>query len=200
LRIDSALTDIELASFPCAFSTAEGMIQRAGLGRERVLITGASGGVGSAAVQLAKRRGAHVTAVTSPAKMDALKALGADAMLERNDAFPEDAFDVVLDLVGGARWPDLLNALALRGRYVTSGAIAGPIVELDLRTLYLKDLTLIGSTRQDPRVFTDLIGYIEAGEIRPVIAETYPLNELRAAQEAFLEKSHIGKIGIQIAS
>ncbi|WP_295530613.1 alcohol dehydrogenase family protein [uncultured Thioclava sp.] len=200
LRIDSALTDIELASFPCAFSTAEGMIQRASLGRERVLITGASGGVGSAAVQLAKRRGAHVTAVTSPAKMDALKALGADATLERNDAFPEDAFDVVLDLVGGARWPDLLNALALRGRYVTSGAIAGPIVELDLRTLYLKDLTLIGSTRQDPRVFTDLIGYIEAGEIRPVIAETYPLSELRAAQEAFLEKSHIGKIGIQIAS
>ncbi|MEX1660456.1 alcohol dehydrogenase family protein [Thioclava sp. 15-R06ZXC-3] len=200
LRIDSALTDIELASFPCAFSTAEGMIQRARLGRERVLITGASGGVGSAAVQLAKRRGAHVTAVTSPAKMDALKALGADATLERNDAFPEDAFDVVLDLVGGARWPDLLNALALRGRYVTSGAIAGPIVELDLRTLYLKDLTLIGSTRQDPRVFTDLIGYIEAGEIRPVIAETYPLNELRAAQEAFLGKSHIGKIGIQIAS
>jgi len=72
-------------------------------------------------------------------------------------------------------------------------------VELDLRTLYLKDLTLIGSTRQDLHVFTDLVSYIEAGEIRPVVAETYPLPELRAAQEAFLEKSHIGKIGIEIS-
>lgn len=199
LRIDSPLTDIELASFPCAFSTAEGMIQRAKLGGERVLITGASGGVGSAAVQLAKRRGAHVTASTSPAKMEALKALGADAVMDRNDAYQKEAFDVVLDLVGGPRWPDLLDALVTRGRYVTSGAIAGPIVELDLRTLYLKDLTLIGSTRQDPRVFTDLVSYIKAGEIKPVVAETYPLRDLHAAQKAFLEKSHMGKIGVAIA-
>lgn len=198
LRIDSPLTDIELASFPCAFSTAEGMIQRAELGGQRVLITGASGGVGSAAVQLAKRRGAHVTASTSPAKMDALKGLGADVVMARDDAFPDDAFDVVLDLVGGPRWPDLLDALVPGGRYVTSGAIAGPIVELDLRTLYLKDLTLIGSTRQDPRVFTDLISYIEAGEIKPVVAETYPLHDLHAAQNAFLEKSHMGKIGVAV--
>ncbi|MFV8559624.1 alcohol dehydrogenase family protein [Sulfitobacter sp. SBS6] len=198
LRIESPLSDVELASFPCAFSTAEGMIQRAGLGDERVLITGASGGVGSAAVQLAKRRGAHVTASTSPAKMDALKTLGADAVIDRNEPYPDGAFDVVLDLVGGQGWPELLNALVPRGRYVTSGAIAGPIVELDLRTLYLKDLTLIGSTRQDPRVFTDLVSYIEADEIRPVVAETYPLADLHAAQKAFLEKSHMGKIGVVI--
>ena len=200
LVIDSTLSDLELASFPCAFSTAEGMIQRAGLGAERVLITGASGGVGSAAVQLAKRRGAHVTAQTSPAKIDALKALGADEALDRDATLPEDAFDVVLDLVGGGRWPNLLDALVTRGRYVTSGAIAGPIVELDLRTLYLKDLTLIGSTRQEPGVFSDLVGYIERGEIRPLLAESYPLKNLRRAQEAFLEKSHMGKIGIQVAA
>lgn len=199
LKIDSALSDIELASFPCAFSTAEGMIQRAAMGAERVLITGASGGVGSAAVQLAKRRGTHVTAVTSTAKMEALKGLGADITMDRNEPFPEDAFDVVLDLVGGPRWPALLDALVPKGRYVTSGAIAGPIVELDLRTLYLKDLTLVGSTRQDPTVFADLVGYIEAGDIRPVLAERHPLHELRAAQEVFLEKSHMGKIGIQIS-
>jgi NADPH:quinone reductase-like Zn-dependent oxidoreductase len=199
LRIDSPLSDVELASFPCAFSTAEGMIQRAGLGAERVLITGASGGVGSAAVQLAKRRGAHVTAMTGPAKADDLATLGADAILGREDALPEEVFDVVLDLVGGPRWPALLDALSVRGRYVTSGAIAGPIVELDLRTLYLKDLTLIGSTRQDPGVFTDLVGYIERGEIRPVLAKTFQLRNLRAAQEAFLEKSYMGKIGIVVA-
>lgn len=199
LRVDSPLSDAELASFPCAFSTAEGMIQRACLGAERVLITGASGGVGSAAVQLAKRRGAHVTAVTSAAKTKALTALGADAVLDRGDAVPQNGFDVVLDLVGGPNWPILLDALRTRGRYVTSGAIAGPIVELDLRTLYLKDLTLIGSTRQTLRVFDDLVGYIEAGEVRPLLAETYPLSQLRAAQEAFLTKSHMGKIGIRIA-
>ncbi|MCF7747708.1 zinc-binding dehydrogenase [Sulfitobacter sp. M39] len=199
LRINSPLTDAELASFPCAFSTAEGMIQRAGLRAERVLITGASGGVGSAAVQLAKRRGAHVTASTSAAKMEALKDLGADVVLDRDETLPTDAFDVVLDLVGGPRWPELLDGLVCHGRYVTSGAIAGPIVELDLRTLYLKDLTFVGSTRQDPRVFTDLVSYIEAGEIRPVVADTYPLRELRTAQTAFLEKSHIGKIGVTIA-
>lgn len=199
IRVDSALSDLELASFPCAFSTAEGMIQRAALGAERVLITGASGGVGSAAVQLSKRRGAHVTAVTSASKQAELMRLGADTTLTREDSVPMDGFDVVLDLVGGPRWPELLEALAIGGRYVTSGAIAGPIVELDLRTLYLRDLTLIGSTRQDPRVFTDLVRYIEAGEIRPVVAESFPLRDLRAAQEAFLEKSHMGKIGIDVA-
>jgi NADPH:quinone reductase-like Zn-dependent oxidoreductase len=119
--------------------------------------------------------------------MDALRELGADSALARDDAVPQDAYDVVLDLVGGPRW-----------RYVTSGAIVGPIVELDLRTLYLKDLTLIGSTRQDRRVFTDIVRYIEAGEIRPLVAEAFPLHELCAAQEAFLGKSHLGKIGIEI--
>ncbi|WP_421904712.1 alcohol dehydrogenase family protein [Mameliella sp.] len=198
IDVESALTDLELASFPCAFSTAEGMIQRASLAAERVLITGASGGVGSAAIQLAKRRGAHVTALTSPAKAETLRALGADACLSRDDAFPTDGFDVVLDLVGGPRWPELLDALAIGGRYVTSGAIAGPIVELDLRTLYLKDQTLIGSTRQDPTVFADLVGYIERGEVRPTLAETFELSDIRKAQEAFLTKSHIGKIGLRI--
>ena len=198
IAVNSPLTDVELASFPCAYSTAEGMIQRAALGAERVLITGASGGVGSAAVQLAKRRGAHVTAVTSGAKAGAVRDLGSDAILRRDDAIPEDAFDVVLDLVGGAGWPRLLDALAVRGRYVTSGAIAGPIVELDLRTLYLKDQTLIGSTRQAPEVFTDLIGYIERGEIRPTLAAQYPMAEIAKAQEAFLAKDHIGKIGLII--
>jgi NADPH:quinone reductase-like Zn-dependent oxidoreductase len=198
IPVNSPLSDVELASFPCAFSTAEAMVQRANLGAERVLITGASGGVGSAAIQLAKRRGAHVTALTSPSKAEALRDLGANVTLSREDALPAEAFDVVLDLVGGPRWPELLDALTTHGRYVTSGAIAGPIVELDLRTLYLKDLTLTGSTRQPPSVFTDLVGYIERGEIRPIIAKTFPLHDIHNAQKAFLEKKHIGKIGLSI--
>ncbi|MDW4497089.1 zinc-binding dehydrogenase [Sulfitobacter sp. D35] len=199
VAIESDLSDVELASFPCAFSTAEGMIQRAGLGAERVLVTGASGGVGSAAIQLAKRRGAHVTALTSPDKATALRSIGADETLDRNAELPGRAFDVVLDLVGGPRWGDLIDALRHGGRYAVAGAIAGPIVELDLRTLYLRDLSLFGCTYQPPNVFTDLVGYIEAGEIRPVIAETFPLHEMRRAQEVFLDKGHVGKIGLTIA-
>ena len=198
LPVRSTWSDVELASMPCAYSTAEGMLQRAGVGAERVLITGASGGVGSAAVQLAKRRGARVTAVTRPDKAGDLRALGADAILDRADDPGGGAFDVVVDLVAGPRWPALIDALRRGGRYVTAGAIAGPIVELDVRTLYLRDLTLFGATYQPDTVLTDVIRYIERDEIRPVLAQTFPLNDLAAAQQAFADKTHIGKIGILV--
>lgn len=198
--VRSGLTDVQLASFPCAFSTAEGMIQRAQLAAERVLITGASGGVGSAAIQLAGRRGAHVTVLTSASKAKDLRGLGAHEALERDAALAGRSFDVVLDLVGGPRWRERIDALRNGGRYVSAGAIAGPIVELDLRTLYLRDLSFFGCTHQPANVFSDLVGYIEAGEIRPVLAKTYPLRELRAAQQEFMSKSHVGKIGIEIDS
>ncbi|MBX2855814.1 MAG: alcohol dehydrogenase family protein [Rhodobacteraceae bacterium] len=199
IKVSSSLSDLELASFPCAYSTAEGMIQRSGLGAERVLITGASGGVGAAAIQLAKRRGAEVVAVTSGDKAGALRAFGADETMDRDAAFPAQSFDVVIDLVGGARWPGLIESLRLGGRYAVAGAIAGPIVELDLRTLYLRDLSFFGCTHQPANVFTDLVGYIEAGEVSPMMAATYPLRELHAAQEAFAAKTHVGKIGIVVA-
>ena len=143
------------------------MLHRACLGEERVLISGASGSVGSAAVQLAKRRGAHVTAIARPSKASRVKAIGADEVIEREvdpvEAVGPGAVDVVLDLVGGASWPGLLNVLRVGGRYVTAGAIAGPLVELDLRTLYLWDLTLFGCTWQDEDMFTNLVSYIERG-------------------------------------
>jgi NADPH:quinone reductase-like Zn-dependent oxidoreductase len=155
--------------------------------------------VGAAAVQLAKMRGAEVWGITQGAKAAAVAALGADQTPARDAPLPDSHFDVVLDLVGGPTWPRLLEALKLGGRYVTSGAIAGPLVELDLRTLYLKDLTLLGSTYQPDRVFEDLVAYVEAGQLRPAIAATYPLHDIREAQEAFLAKTHVGKIGIVVA-
>jgi len=199
LAVDCDWTDLELASIPCAYSTAEGMLQRAQVGAERVLVTGASGGVGSAAVQLARRRGADVTAMTSGAKASAVRELGARRTLDRDDPIEAQDYDVVVDLVAGPRWPDLIDALRPGGRYVTAGAIAGPIVELDVRTLYLRDLTLYGSTFQPDNIMTDLVRYIEDGEIRPLIAAVYPLVELKAAQKAFLEKQYVGKIAIQVA-
>ncbi len=194
LPVRSDLSAEQLAAIPCAYSTAEGMLQRAGVRDERVLITGASGGVGSAAIQLAALRGARVTALTSPSKAADIKALGAAETLARDADLPPDGFDVVVDLVAGPRWPDLINALRRGGRYVTAGAIAGPIVELDVRTLYLRDLTLYGSTFQPDSIMTDIVGYIEKGQITPSIAAEFDLRDIRAAQEAFLAKTHIGKI------
>ncbi len=198
VSINSDWSDVELASIPCAYSTAEGMLTRANAGAERILITGASGGVGSAAVQLAKRRGAEIIAVTTEAKAADVEALGASRIVHRGDsllsALGQNSVDVVLDLVGGSQWPELCDVLRTGGRYVTSGAIAGPIVELDLRTLYLKDLTFIGSTHQADDIFTNLITYIEREEIRPVVAGTYPLHEIVRAQQDFLTKRHTGKL------
>lgn len=196
--VDCDWTDAELASIPCAYSTAENMLHRARVGAERVLITGASGGVGSAAVQLAKRRGATVIALSSTAKKAEVLALGADRVLDRKaDLIAElgtGSIDVVIDLVAGDQWPSFLEVLRRGGRYATAGAIAGPISQIDVRTLYLKDLTLMGCTFQEDEVFANLISYIEAGEIRPVVAKTYPLRDIAQAQDDFLAKKHTGKL------
>ncbi|MFY9320307.1 zinc-binding dehydrogenase [Lentibacter algarum] len=186
-RIVSNLSDLELASFPCSYSTAENMLTRASVkSGETVLVTGASGGVGSAAVQLASARGARVIAVTSPGKTEKLKALGAGQV------------DVVIDLVAGPKWPSLMDVLRAGGRYAVAGAIGGPLVELDVRTLYLKDLRFFGCTVLEPQVFGNLVELIERGDISRLVAEAYPLCEIVAAQKAFGEKGHIGKIVLKL--
>ena len=197
--VNSNLSDVELASFPCAYSTAENMLHRAGVSSgDIVFITGASGGVGSAAVQLVKRRGAKVIAQSGAEKTQAFLALGAHHVVGRNaDIVHElgrEAVDVVIDIVGGEHWPPLLDILKRGGTYVVSGAIAGPIVSLDLRTLYLKDLTFMGCTAQHPDVFQNLVGYIERGEISPLVAKTYALSDVVLAQQEFQLKKHVGKI------
>ncbi|MFI7067970.1 alcohol dehydrogenase family protein [Kribbella sp. NPDC050124] len=196
--VESDWTDAELAAIPCAYSTAENMLHRASVAAERVLVTGASGGVGLAAVQLAKRRGATVIAVCSADKATEVRKHGADQIVERGRDLAEvlgtESVDVVVDLVGGPQWPQLLEVLRRGGRYTIAGAIGGPIAEIDLRTLYLKDLTLFGCTFQTDEVFENLIRYVEHDEIRPVIAGTYPLAEIVRAQDAFLTKQHVGKL------
>lgn len=197
--VQSDLRDEELASFPCSYLAAENMLARAGVTRgEVVLVTGASGGVGSAAVQLARRRDALAHAVADPAKAEAILSLGAARVVPRDaDLIAElgrESIDAVVDVVGGAHFAQLLTILKRTGRYACAGAIAGPIVELDLRTLYLKDLRLIGCTIPAPDVFSSLIGYIERQEIRPLVSAVYPLRDIAAAQTAFLSKRHVGKI------
>ncbi|MFZ0487916.1 MAG: zinc-binding dehydrogenase, partial [Arenicellales bacterium] len=75
-----------------------------------------------------------------------------------------------------------------------AGAIAGPMVELDIRTLYLKDLTFYGCTWQEAAVFENLVGYIEQGRIRPLVSRTYPLRNIAQAQEDFIAKKYPGKL------
>lgn len=196
--IDSEWSDAELATIPCAYGTAENMIERARVTRgSTVLVTGASGGVGSAAVQLAVRRGARVVAVAGAAKHDRVRALGVETVLDRDvdpkDVLGTNSVDVVVDNVAGAGFAGLLDLLVPGGTYVTSGAIAGPQVELDLRTLYLGDRTLLGCTAWDEPVFPNLLSYIENGEITPLLADTFALEDIASAQQRFLDKDHVGK-------
>ncbi len=201
--VKSTLSDVELASFPCSYSTAENMLTRANLkAGETVLVTGASGGVGSATVQLARARGARVIAITSPTKVDALLELGAERTLPRDaDLVAElgaGCIDVVVDLVAGPSWPQLLDVLRSGGRYAVAGAIGGAMVELDVRTLYLKDLSFFGCTVLEPDVFGNLVGRIERSEIKPLVAEEFALEDINAAQTAFGEKGYTGKIVLKV--
>ena len=204
--VETSLSSAELATFSCSYTTAEGMLTRANVTEcDFVLIVGASGGVGSALIQLAKRRGATVIALASEAKHDAVKSIGADVVLSREpenlqeelmNSIGKNQVSVVADIVGGTRFGTHISLLERGGRYTCSGAIAGPIVDLDLRTLYLSDLTFSGSTVVPPEIFPKVVQYIESDEIRPLLAATYPLEELKSAQSAFIDKLHTGNIAV----
>jgi NADPH:quinone reductase-like Zn-dependent oxidoreductase len=196
--IDCDWNDAELGSIPCAYGTAENMVHRAQVkAGDHVLVAGATGGVGSATVQLAKRRGATVTAIAGASKATTIEALGADRVLIRGqsivDALGEKSVDVVIDNVAGEDFHQMTQVLKTGGRYASSGAIAGPIVSLDMRVFYLKDLTLIGCTAWDEPVFGNLVRYIEAGELKPLVAKTFPLSDIVTAQQEFVTKAHVGK-------
>ena len=195
--VDCKWSDAELGTIPCAYGTAENMVHRGKVCKgEHVLVTGASGGVGSAIVQLAKRRGASVTAIAAKAKKEQVLLIGADRVIDRDEdivkSLGENSVDIVIDNVAGPAFEKLLKVLKRGGRYVSSGAIGGPIVRLDMRTFYLKDLTLIGCTAWDEPIFSNLISYIERDEIKPLVAKIFPLEQIADAQHEFLEKKHVG--------
>jgi NADPH:quinone reductase-like Zn-dependent oxidoreductase len=202
--VESHLSDAELATFPTAYVTSLRMLNRAWVSAgETVLVTGASGGVGSGLVQLARLRGARVIAWVGSGKEDQARALGADLVITRDAGNLPAALtevgggrpiDVVADVVGGDVFADLLNVLRPMGRYVTAGAIAGPVVRFDLRTLYLKQLELIGSTMGTHEEFAGLVEHIASGRIKPLLARTYPLSDIRQAQRDFKNKNFFGKL------
>ncbi len=194
--VDCDWSDVELASLPCAYGTAENMVHRAAVGAgDRVLVPGASGGVGSAVAQLCHRRGAQVVGIAARSKLDTLRSLGVEAVARDVDLlaeFGEKSFDVVIDNVAGDGFINMPRLMRQGGRYASSGAIAGPMVQFDMRDFYLKDLNLIGCTAWDEPVFPNLVGYVERGEIRPLVAKTFALADIATAQAEFLEKKHFG--------
>jgi len=190
----SALSDVEIGAMPCAYGTAANLLARAGVGAgERVLVTGASGGVGLAAVQLALLRDAQVTGQARPEKAGVLRAAGA-AVLDRDATPAPRSFDVVIDVVGGPGWQHRLEALRPGGRYATSGAVAGPVVQGDLRTVYLNDLTVFGATHQPREVFAGLVTLINTARIRPVVSQTYPMRDIGRAQADMASGRYPGKL------
>ncbi|MGI8861807.1 MAG: alcohol dehydrogenase family protein [Gaiellaceae bacterium] len=202
-KIQSDLSDAELASFPTAYVTAERMLNRARVAAgETVLVTGASGGVGTGLVQLAKIRGATVIGIVGRGKEELVSGIGADAVVTRDedlDSAVENELagarlDVVADVVGGEHVRTLLELLRPGGRYVVAGAIAGPLVTVDLRTIYLRQLEVVGSTMGNRDEFGALVRHIESGRLRPLVWGTYPLAELGRAQADFGSKSFFGKL------
>lgn len=201
---DLAVGDVDLATLPCSGGTAMNMLTVAGATQgDLTLVTGASGGVGSYLVQILRALGAEVVAVSGPSKADQVRGLGADHVVDRGApdlaaavqaATGGRAVTLAADVVGGDGFGTCLALLDRGGRYVTAGAIAGPMVTLDMRTLYLKDLSLFGSTVFRKGSFARLLELVRAGKVRPFAAKTWPLAEIREAQTAFLEKSHVGSL------
>ena len=187
-----------------SYLTAEHMLNRGRVSKgDRVLVTGASGGVGSALVQLAKRRGAEVVALVGKGKEGQVQAIGADVAINRGAALGAvlqdaglDSVDVILDIVAGPQVSALLDVLCAGGRFVVAGAIAGAVTEIDWRKVYLKHFDILGSTMGTMKEAEDLVGYITASEIKPLLSKTYALSEIVQAQEEFLEKRFFGKLVI----
>ncbi|MFJ8862896.1 zinc-binding dehydrogenase [Streptomyces sp. NPDC102451] len=199
---ESPLTDDQLATLPTAYGTALGMIERGRLREgETVLVSGASGGVGIALIQIARARGARVLAISSGSKIDVVREAGAHDVVDRardvveqiRAAAPE-GIDVALDVVAGDLVGEGLPLLREGGRWVVAGALGGYDVTFDVRRLYLHNAQVIGSAMHTPAHFALLMDLARQGRIRPVIAATFPLDQAAEAQEELALRGHVGKI------
>jgi len=206
LEIPEGFPVTEAAAASLVFVTAwRALITRARIGTgDHVLITGASGGVGTAAIQIAARAGAKVYAVTSGAdKVRMCRELGATVVYDRNEvAFSREVWrdtnkrgvDVVFDTVGESVWIDCLRALAAGGRLVTSGATTGSRGVTEIRLVFWKQLSILGSTMGSPAEFRRVMRLIFDGSLRAVIHEVMPLDEARRAHELLESGGVFGKV------
>jgi NADPH:quinone reductase-like Zn-dependent oxidoreductase len=207
LALPELVTFETAAAAGLVFVTAwRGLMTRARLrAGERVLITGASGGVSTAAIQIAKLAGAEVYAVTSgPQNVKRVRALGADRVYDRKklEDFSREVWrdtgkkgvHVVLDAVGEAVWPQCLRALGVRGRLVSYGATTGARGITEIRMLFWKQLSILGSTMGSPAEFREVMRLVFAGALKPVIHEVLPLADAARAHEMLEAGSVFGKL------
>lgn len=197
----------EAAALPLASITAMQMVKRRGRVKrgDRVLVVGAGGGVAVMAVQIAKALGAWVCATTGgPDKVEKVRRLGADHVIDYK-AEPEwskaaflasgkAGYDVVIDSVGQATFKGSVRALRNGGRLVTCGATTGPIGELDLRAVFWKQLSILGSTMGVPQDLKDALHMVRSGHLKVHVDSVWPLAQVREAQERMERAGQFGKI------
>ena len=206
IRIPDDLSFEEAAAVPLVFLTAWHMlVGRAGLQMgEDVLVLAASSGVGSAAIQIAKLFHCRVIATAGgEAKLAKAKELGADHVIDhyKQDIAAEvrkitgkRGVDVVVEHVGAATWPKSVASLAPSGRLVTCGNTTGWDVNLDLRFLFSKQWSLLGSFMGTLGELHTVLKFVFRKELKPVIDRVYPLREIRAAQETLEKREQFGKV------
>ncbi len=206
LELPEGFPAVDAAAAGLVFVTAwHGLLTRGRLrAGERLLVTGASGGVSTAAIQIAKMAGAMVYAVTSgPDNVDRVRQLGADVVYDRREVdFAREVWrdtgslgvQVVLDAVGEAVWPQCLKALGPRGRLVTYGATTGSRGSTEIRVVFWKQLSILGSTMGSPREFREVMRLVFEGRLKPVVHEVLPLDEARRAHELLETGEAFGKL------
>ena len=199
---------ISAAAFPLTFLTAWHMLlARAALrSGDIVLVLAGSSGVGQAAIQVARVHGARVLATSAPSKMAAVRSLGADEVF---DHYAEDfsrraraatggrGVDIVVEHVGEATWDRSVRALARGGRLVTCGATTGYRASVDLRHLFARQLSLLGSYMGRKPELLQASRLLFAGKLRPLIDEVVPLADVRRGHQRLEASQQVGKIVLQ---
>jgi NADPH:quinone reductase-like Zn-dependent oxidoreductase len=197
------------AAAPLVFQTAWRALTTRGELRkgETVLITGASGGVSTAAIQIARLLGARVYAVTSGSEnVERVRALGAEVVFDRlegdfaagvKERTDGRGVDLIVDSVGEAMWSQCLRSLARLGRLVTYGATTGAAGALEIRHMFWKQIRVSGSTMATRAEFETVMGHVASGELRPVIGGILPLAEIRQAHEALEAGRVFGKLVLE---
>ena len=196
----------DAAALPIAYGTAWRMMRTRGQVRagETVLILGASGGVGTACVQIAKNAGATVLAcASSAAKLDRLRALGADHLIDyTREDFSARAWeltgrrgcDVIVNYTGGDTWVPSLRALARHGRLLTCGATAGYDPPTDIRYIWRREVNIVGANGWTRPDLEELLEEVRHGRIRPIIDRVFPLEESREAMRIVEDREVFGKV------
>ncbi|WP_410777594.1 zinc-binding dehydrogenase [Ectobacillus funiculus] len=199
---------VESSSFIVSCFTAWHMIEKSKvMPGEKLLITGATGGVGSYAIQIASKVfGANVIALARDLSVkEKMIELGASEVLSyKSNTLPDDILkaagseiDVVLDVVGDPLFSTCLKVLRNGGRLAISGAVGGAVTQLDIRTIYLKHLSILGCTLGTRKEFDQMLAAIRDGKIQPLIDKTFPLEQAREAQEYFKNSGKFGKVILQ---